>query len=124
MLPSPCGIVHYFGCQIGYGTHSMANAFLYYILCLVLTLWCIVVYYGANGGAIVDKRLSDTAVAENPKTRQSVTFTKRQHDALSDIAARNNVSVCWVVRHACDLLIQKQKQDKHLLHIEDVDTDD
>jgi hypothetical protein len=44
---------------------------------------------------------------DEPKLRQSISFTKEQHDALSAIAEKNNVSFCWVVRYACDLLVRE-----------------
>lgn len=44
---------------------------------------------------------------ESAKFRQSISFTQEQHKALSELAHSNKVSFCWVVRHACDLLIRE-----------------
>ena len=40
--------------------------------------------------------------------RLSVTFTQSQHDQIAEIAARNEVSVGYVVRKACDAFIRWQ----------------
>jgi len=49
---------------------------------------------------------------EEPKLRQSISFTKEQHAAIAEIAEKYNVSFCWVVRHACDLLVQETNTNR------------
>jgi len=56
-------------------------------------------------------------VSEQAKVRQSVTFTKEQHAALQELADCNDVSFCWVVRHACKLLLIQSSQKKNLIDL-------
>jgi len=57
-----------------------------------------------------------------PKLRQSITFTKEQHDAIAQIAEQNQVSFCWVVRYACTNLIKERGSHKPLHNLQ-TDTD-
>lgn len=59
----------------------------------------------------MSKRISD-----EPKLRQSVSFTKEQHKAISEIAEKYNVSFCWVVRYACDLVVKENLAGNISLH--------
>lgn len=43
---------------------------------------------------------------DEPTVRQSVSFPRSQHEALSELAAHNNVSVGYVVRKACEMLVE------------------
>ncbi len=54
---------------------------------------------------------SQTVAAHKLKVRLSVSFSKEQHDLLAKLAADNNVSICWVVRHACDLLVDSHDKN-------------
>ncbi len=58
---------------------------------------------------------------EEPKLRQSISFTKEQHAAIAEIAERYDVSFCWVVRHACDLLVRETSANR--LHLPGVPTE-
>ena len=62
-------------------------------------------------------------VKEQAKVRQSVTFTQEQHDALCELAEINDVSFCWVVRHACKLLLSESSKKKKLIELP-IDQDD
>lgn len=57
---------------------------------------------------------SKSASVHEVKVRLSVGFTREQHDALAKLAADHNVSICWIVRHACDLLVDSQDKNMHL----------
>ena len=61
---------------------------------------------------------SQTVAAQRTKVRLSVSFTKEQHDLLAELAADSNVSICWVVRHACDLLIKSNDKNMPLHGLE------
>ena len=50
--------------------------------------------------------------AEEPKLRQSISFSKEQHKAIAEIAEEYDVSFCWVVRNACTLMIQEKRANK------------
>ena len=70
--------------------------------------WCKVVH--PNKGTTMANKALDAQVI-----RQSISFSKQQHEALSRIAEKNNVSICWVVRHACDLML-KECGEQRTLH--------
>lgn len=57
---------------------------------------------------------SQAAKGHKATVRLSVTFTKEQHDLLAKLASENNVSICWVVRHACGLLAESRDKDTFL----------
>jgi hypothetical protein len=49
---------------------------------------------------------------DDPKLRQSISFTKEQHKAIAEIAEQYDVSFCWVVRYACDLMVKEKRTSK------------
>jgi hypothetical protein len=51
---------------------------------------------------------------EEGSVRLSITFTQTQHDALMEMAARNDVSVGYVVRKACDAFFKNRCEDATL----------
>ena len=53
-------------------------------------------------------------VRQKEKTRQSISFSKEQHASLAKIAADNDVSICWVVRHACEMLVKNYDKSELL----------
>ena len=57
---------------------------------------------------------SHTLVPREPKMRQSISFSREQHDLLAKIAEENDVSFCWVVRYACGLLVKSHDGNKSL----------
>src|SRR5690606_18329176 len=66
---------------------------------------------------IVCKSEGMTQNKQYSKIRQSVSFSQEQHDALMELADINDVSFCWVVRYACNILIRESKKGSHLLEL-------
>lgn len=64
------------------------------------------------------KETSKPARPKRPKCRQSISFTQEQHDALMNLAEKNHVSICWVVRFACDRLIENHRDHQLLLDLD------
>ena len=54
------------------------------------------------------RQSTKVATEDEGTVRLSVTFTQSQHDQIAEIAARNEVSVGYVVRKACDAFIRWQ----------------
>lgn len=63
-------------------------------------------------------------VKEQAKVRQSVTFTQEQHDALCELAETYDVSFCWVVRYACNLLLSESSKKKRIIELPTARDDD
>jgi len=72
----------------------------------------------------VNKGPNAATLIEDSSVRQSVTFTKQQHDALAQVATANNVSIGWVVRHACNLLINNLDGSTTLVRLGSTKGDD
>lgn len=71
----------------------------------------------ANSKCSEELREDMAHAREQVNVRQSITFTQTQHDALLELANSNQVSFCWIVRHACDLLLSESSKRKKLIEL-------